>query len=318
MYQLRHFIAQVHPRFGSLRVRRNRRLNAIKPSKANELFYAAALDHHLVTRLRTAGVDVANELRNHWPAPPAADARARDAAPPDAPRPPRPHQVTAAVARARAAFPDPSGFAIDLATKVVKRNQENVDTRLSASIEASTGVDIRQTLMLNGPVLDEMHRVQRENVELITSIPDEYFDRLEDTISESWNDGERWEELADRLGEIGEITENRAAFIARDQTSKMNCHFNRVRQTSVGIRKGEWQTAGDGDVRESHAEMDGEIFEWDDPPLVGDENLLPGEDYNCRCTAAPVMDLDDDEPEDLDDPDAEEAEEDDDVAEDDG
>jgi SPP1 gp7 family putative phage head morphogenesis protein len=318
MYSLGSFIAQVHPRFGSLRARRNRRLNAIKPSKANELWYAQQLDHHLVTRLRVSGKDVAAELRNHWPPPPAADTRVHDAAPPDAPRPPRPHQVTAAVARARHAFPHPGGFAIDLATKVVKRNQETVDTRLSASIEASTGVDIRQTLMLNGPVLNEMHRVQQENVELITSLPEDYFDRLEDTISESWLAGERWEELGARLGEIGEITQNRAAFIARDQTSKSNCHFNRVRQTSLGVNRGEWQTAGDGDVRESHAEMDGEIFEWDDPPLVGDENLLPGEDYNCRCTAAPVIDLDDDAPEDLDDPDAEETEEDEEVADEDG
>jgi hypothetical protein len=44
-------------------------------------------------------------------------------------------------------------------------------------------------------------------------------------------------------------------------------------------------------VRERHAELDGERFRWDDPPVTnedGDENH-PGEDYQCRCTAYPVL-----------------------------
>lgn len=279
MFQLRHFISQIHPRFGSLRTRRDRRLNAIKPSASNRLWYAQQLDHHILTRLRTAGIDVAHALRNHWPPPPAADHRARDA---ETPEDPRPLQVTSAVDRARHAFPNVGGFAIDLATKVVAKNLSTVDDRLSASIASSLpGIDIRQNLRVTGPILNEMDRVQRENVELITSIPDQYFDELEDTIAESWNAGERWEELAPRIREVAEMTENRSAFIARDQTSKMNCHFNRVRQTSLGIKKGEWETAGDGDVRESHAAMEGVEYEWDDPPLVDGEPLLPGEDFNC-------------------------------------
>jgi SPP1 gp7 family putative phage head morphogenesis protein len=310
MYALRHLIAQVHPRFGSLRARRNRRLNAIKPSAANRIWYGQQLDHHIVTRLRTAGVDVADSIRNHWPPPPAADARVHDAQTP--PEKPRPYQVTAAVDRARHAFPPVGGFAIDLATKVVQRNQAAVDDRLSASIEQSTGVDIRQTLMLNGPVLDEMHRAQRDNVELITSIPDQYFDRLEDTIADSWLAGERWEQLGERLGDIAEMTQNRAALIARDQTSRMNGAFNRVRQTSLGIDRYEWQTAGDGDVRPAHADLEGTIQRWDDPPTDEDGDTgPPGEiSINCRCTAAPVLDLDDDASEDLDDPDDEESDED--------
>lgn len=42
-----------------------------------------------------------------------------------------------------------------------------------------------------------------------------------------------------------------------------------------------WRTEGDDLVREEHAQRDGEIFAWDEPPSGGH----PGEDYNCRCTA---------------------------------
>lgn len=45
-----------------------------------------------------------------------------------------------------------------------------------------------------------------------------------------------------------------------------------------------WRTAGDSKVRSSHAERDGKIFSWDNPPEGGH----PGEDFGCRCTAEPV------------------------------
>jgi hypothetical protein len=40
-----------------------------------------------------------------------------------------------------------------------------------------------------------------------------------------------------------------------------------------------WHTQGDGKVRSEHAERDGKIFSWDDPPEGGH----PGEAPNCRC-----------------------------------
>jgi SPP1 gp7 family putative phage head morphogenesis protein len=317
-FALRHFVQQVHPRPLSLRARRDRRLNAIKPSAANRIAYYQALDHHILTRLRTAGIDVAHALRNHWPPPaPATDTlRANDET---TKKVPRPHEVTRAVAIARHSFPAVGGFAIELATKVVKRNLDTVDDRLSASIERSMpGIDIRRHLMLDGPILTEMHRVQRENVELITSIEPEFFDRLEDSISESWNTGERWEELAPRIREIGGITERRSELIARDQTGSMNAAFNRVRQTSLGIERYEWQTADDGDVRPAHQELEGTIQRWDDPPTDDDGDTgPPGEiSINCRCVASPLLDLDDDAPEDVG-PDEEETDEDEEVADDD-
>lgn len=46
-----------------------------------------------------------------------------------------------------------------------------------------------------------------------------------------------------------------------------------------------WRTRNDGKVRSAHAEREGEIFSWDNPPPGGH----PGEDYGCRCTAEPYV-----------------------------
>jgi SPP1 gp7 family putative phage head morphogenesis protein len=160
----------------------------------------------------------------------------------------------------------------------------------------------------------------KANVDLITSIPQKYLAKLEKHVTDSFVSGVRHEDLIQEIypdlrremgrryasappayfekqqltpeeiiDRVDEITENRAKLIARDQTAKMNSSFNQVRQTSVGIEKYQWQTAGDERVRESHAEKDGKVFSWDDPP---EDTGHPGEDIQCRCVAIPFFDLD--------------------------
>lgn len=47
-----------------------------------------------------------------------------------------------------------------------------------------------------------------------------------------------------------------------------------------------WRTRGDSKVRSAHAERDGMVFDWDNPPEGGH----PGEAPNCRCRAEDVTD----------------------------
>ena len=51
-----------------------------------------------------------------------------------------------------------------------------------------------------------------------------------------------------------------------------------------------WTTRKDSRVRPDHARLEGRIINWNDPPVVdlrSGRRRHPGEDYNCRCTAAP-------------------------------
>lgn len=45
----------------------------------------------------------------------------------------------------------------------------------------------------------------------------------------------------------------------------------------------DWRTRRDGRVRPSHAENDGKLFAWDNPPPTGHPRDAPG----CRCTTEP-------------------------------
>ena len=128
------------------------------------------------------------------------------------------------------------------------------------------------------------------NVGLITSIPDQYFDRMQEVLFDQMASGERWETLVgglrDAIADVNNLADYRVALIARDQTAKMASAFNEARTRSVGITQYTWQTAGDERVRDSHAANDGQVFSFDAPP---EETGNPGDDVNCRCVAIPYV-----------------------------
>jgi SPP1 gp7 family putative phage head morphogenesis protein len=197
--------------------------------------------------------------------------------------------ISAAFERMQAEFGEIDNQALRIASEAVRKSKNTVDDRLTASIKSSVGIDISSAFSDGREIQAAMSAALTANVDLITDIPAQYFDKLKTAVFENFSQGLRYEALADNILHIADVTDSRAKLIARDQTSKMNGAFNEVRQTGLGIEKYEWKTAGDERVRDEHADNDGEIFSWDDPPSTGH----PGEDINCRCVAIPVFELDD-------------------------
>ncbi len=72
-----------------------------------------------------------------------------------------------------------------------------------------------------------------------------------------------------------------ARLFARDQMQRFNKALTLSTFTSAGVTKVKWVTCHDARVRESHKQLDGQIFGIRDlPPEV--------DDYNCRCGLVPV------------------------------
>lgn len=90
-----------------------------------------------------------------------------------------------------------------------------------------------------------------------------------------------------------ELSQNRAVLIARQESNLLMAEYTRERYSNLGIKKFEWQTAGDRKVRDSHQELDGKIFDFNNPPIINKdtgERGLPGQAVNCRCVMVPVLD----------------------------
>jgi SPP1 gp7 family putative phage head morphogenesis protein len=134
--------------------------------------------------------------------------------------------------------------------------------------------------------------LRRRNVELIRSVSIEMLDQVESVIKTATAGQLRVEVLKDLILKRFSVSESSATLNARDQTLKANADITRVRQESVGVTHYIWSTSGDERVRDRHADLDGTRQSWLSPPIISEDGRTghPGEDYQCRCTAIPIVD----------------------------
>ncbi len=127
------------------------------------------------------------------------------------------------------------------------------------------------------------------NVSLIKTIDDRYFEQIPDVINEAYRTGTNTRDLTKEIQGRFDVSEYNAERIARDQMGKLNADVTQARQEQVGVKEYMWVTSGDDRVRESHAELNGTIHSWNDPPEVDGERVHPGGPILCRCSGEPVL-----------------------------
>jgi SPP1 gp7 family putative phage head morphogenesis protein len=161
---------------------------------------------------------------------------------------------------------------------------------LNRQFRASLGVD----LLHGEPYLQQQLRMfTDDNTRLITSLAQEHLDQVSGIVMRAARTGTRVEALADEIEARFGVTESKAELLARDQVGKLNGELTQLRQQSVGITEYEWSTSRDERVRSRHAELEGTKHKWDEPPVVDERSgrrANPGQDFQCRCTAIPVVD----------------------------
>lgn len=138
----------------------------------------------------------------------------------------------------------------------------------------------------------------QENMRLwITDFTREEIRRLRFEISESVYKGNRYESIVKSIQESYGVTSNKAKFLARQETNLLMSKFKETRYEAAGVKEYRWRcVAGSKNhpVRPSHKALDGKIFRFDNPPITTAPSEParrnnPGEDYNCRCYAIPVV-----------------------------
>jgi SPP1 gp7 family putative phage head morphogenesis protein len=130
----------------------------------------------------------------------------------------------------------------------------------------------------------------RNNSLLIKDIPDKTSRQIAEQTTQALITGTN---LADTqkaifniMSERTDVSDSRAKLIARDQVAKLNGQLTMERQIDMGVDSYIWRTVGDERVRETHVDNEDQTFTWDNPPV---ETGHPGEDYQCRCWAEPVL-----------------------------
>lgn len=249
-----------------------------KPSRQNELWYRAKLQDIVNTLTLAANAALLPLLRELSPMWTKDSVAVQDGYNSD---------IDDRIDRLAAQFGGMRERAKALASMAARRSLDSTDKQLIEAIKRSVKVDVTG-LLGQQAISDVMERSVIANTSLITSVPEQYIQRVRNTVFSGIQSGQRWEEIAKGLKEDGEVTANRARLIARDQISKMNAAFNEARQTSLGIEEYVWAGAMDERERETHKDNEGKTFRWDSPsPITGH----PGDDVLCRCTALPKFNL---------------------------
>ena len=137
-----------------------------------------------------------------------------------------------------------------------------------------------------------------ENMDLwVKDFSEKQILELRETVKAHSASGLRVDSLARNIQESYGVTERKAKFLARQETKLLAAKFSETQYQEVGINEYRWQCVNGSashPVRPSHKILDGKIFRWDNPPVTTapDEPTRrnnPGQDYNCRCIARPII-----------------------------
>jgi len=127
-----------------------------------------------------------------------------------------------------------------------------------------------------------------ENVALIKSIPAQFATDVHGIVTRSFLAGRDLHTMADALRKRGDLTIDRAALIARDQSNKLTATMNAARQRELGLQWAVWKHSSAGkEPRPDHVKAGREEWIFDTQAGIdfGDKfgHVLPGQAINCRC-----------------------------------
>ena len=137
-------------------------------------------------------------------------------------------------------------------------------------------------------------------MDLIRSLPLDAAQRVHERTLEALAVGARYPEQEAEIEQALELAHpsateawlaNRATLIARTETARTASAPVQARSEYVGAESYIWKTAGDWKVRESDRRLNNHEFRWDTPPLSDppDHHSHPGQIWNCRCVALPII-----------------------------
>lgn len=108
-----------------------------------------------------------------------------------------------------------------------------------------------------------------DNVDLIKTVPSDSLGKVKQLVYENFMGGKTNTDIIKELHRQYGMDKRHARLIARDQTGKLNAQITRHQQKDAGVNEYIWRTCQDERVRESHKELHGKKFSWDNPPDVG-------------------------------------------------
>ncbi len=168
-------------------------------------------------------------------------------------------------------------------------------------VDRSVSKTLKNITVLPQMSAERRHKIAAEwqdNMKLwIVDFTEHEIKKLRKEVREHVFKGGRYEELRGMIKSSYGVSERKARFLARQETSLLMTKFKETRYTEAGVNEYVWGcVAGSPNhpVRPSHKVLEGKTFKWSEPPVTTppgepERRNNPGQDYNCRCFAKPVV-----------------------------
>ncbi len=145
--------------------------------------------------------------------------------------------------------------------------------------------------LIKFPASQSIAQFISRNVGLISTVSEDSAPAVREAVMEALEEGADYNVVKKKIIEATGKNAKYAEFVARDQVGKALGSVTKERQESMGIERYKWRTMRDYRVRDGHEALEGQIFSWSTPPIVSTDGRRehPGGDYQCRCTAIPVI-----------------------------
>lgn len=157
-------------------------------------------------------------------------------------------------------------------------------------VAAKTGINVTDLVAKEG-LKSTTNALMTETSQWIKTLRDDTFQKFTNNTLFAMSQGESLDTVVSQFDDIVSERKNHAKFLARNQVQNYNSVTTKIRAQNLGITKAIWETAGDERVRPAHADREGKEFNLAEGLYSSDDGLylLPGTDYNCRCTYTMII-----------------------------
>jgi len=202
---------------------------------------------------------------------------------------------------------------LDQIKELVEQNDEWIEENMHKAIEemnsdwktASRKLAVMPDFT-DEQVIDMAHEYALNLKRNVVGFSDVQVFKLREMMEESISTGARADTLVKDLQAKFSISENKAKFLAKQETRLLTTQYLHERASVAGCKKFRWSTSHDSRVREQHRKYDGKIFEVMEAGNLGnpdsskvpsgvlnivcksqdgDITELPGQPFGCRCRA---------------------------------
>lgn len=170
--------------------------------------------------------------------------------------------------------------------KLDKKSKEEFYKRVAAK----TGINVADLIAKEG-LKSTTNALVAETSQWIQTLRDDTFQKFTNNTLFAMSQGESLDTIVSQFDDVVSERKNHAKFLARNQVQNYNSITTKIRAQNLGITRAVWETAGDERVRPSHAEREGQEFDLAEGLYSSIDGLylLPGTDYNCRCTYTMII-----------------------------